>query len=320
MAEATERDITGGPAVADSVLDLVGRTPMVRLRRMGPSGGARVWAKLESWNPAGSVKDRIALGMIEAAEAAGRLRPGATIVEATSGNTGIGLAMVAAVKGYRLILTMPESLQQERHFLLENFGAEVVYTPAADGMAGAVAEAERIAAGNPGSFTPSQFDNPTNPETHSRTTGREILEATRRGGLDALVAGIGTGGTITGVARALRAEGCRARIIGVEPQQSPMLTAGRPGWHMIHGIGANFIPPVLDRELLDEVRTVKDADAFRTARRLAREEGLLAGISSGAAAHAALAVAAELGPEQLVVVILPDGAERYASMEGYFSL
>jgi cysteine synthase A len=296
--------------IADSVLDLIGDTPLVRLRRVVPPGGARVLGKLESVNPAGSVKDRIALAMVEEAEREGRLRPGATLVEPTSGNTGVGLAMVAAVKGYRLILTMPEDMSPERRALLRRYGAEVVLTPALEGMTGAVFAAEDLVRKTPGAFMPQQFVNPANPDVHRRTTAQEILKATG-GELDAFVAGVGTGGTITGVGQVLRREIPTVRLIAVEPAASPVLRGGRFRPHAIQGIGASFVPGVLDRSLLDEIVGVQDEDARAMAGRLAREEGLLVGISAGAAVVAAGQVAARMAPGQTVVTILPDTGERY---------
>ena len=306
-------------AIADSVLDLIGNTPLVRLSRLAPAGGAEIVGKLESQNPAGSVKDRIALSMIEAAEDQGLLAPGGVIVEPTSGNTGIGLAMVAAVKGYRLVLVMPDDMTPERRFILRGFGADLLLTPAAEGMAGAVHAAREFAAVTDGAFMPLQFGNPANPEIHRRTTAPEILHATG-GRLDAFVAGIGTGGTLTGVGEVLKQEAPGVMVVGVEPASSPLLSEGRAGRHMIQGIGANFVPFVLNRDVLDRVIPVSDRDAFRTCRELARKEGLLLGVSAGAATFAALAVAGELGPGKRVVVILPDTGERYASLEPYFEL
>jgi len=296
--------------IVDSVLDLIGDTPLIRLRRAAPPEGARVLAKLESLNPAGSVKDRIALAMVEEAERAGRLQPGATIVEPTSGNTGVGLAMVAAVKGYRLILTMPEDMSPERCALLKRYGAEVVLTPAIEGMTGAVFAAQELVRKNPAYFMPQQFENPANPDAHRRTTAQEILKATG-GEVDAFVAGVGTGGTITGVAEVLRREVRGVRIVAVEPAASPVLQGGRFRPHGIQGIGASFVPGVLDRSLLDEIIGVHDADARAMAGRLAREEGLLVGVSAGANVVAALQVGARLGPGRTVVTMLPDTGERY---------
>jgi cysteine synthase A len=294
----------------DSVLDLVGHTPVVRLRRLPPPGAAVVWAKWERYNPGGSVKDRIALAMIEAAEQDGVLVPGGVIVEPTSGNTGIGLAMVAAVRGYRLILTMPETMTAERGSLMRAYGAELVLTPGEQGMNGAIAKAEALAS-EYGYFMPQQFKNPANPEVHRRTTAAEILSAVGR--LDAFVAGVGTGGTVTGVGQVLKDTLPGVQIVAAEPAGSPVLSGGSPGKHKIPGIGAGFVPDVLDTGVLDEILRVKDADAWQTARRLAREEGILAGISSGAAAWAAIQVARRLGEGKVVVTVLPDTGERYLS-------
>jgi cysteine synthase A len=298
--------------IAESVLDLVGNTPMVRLNRVVPAGAGEVVAKLESLNPGGSVKDRIAASMIEAAERDGLLKPGDTIVEPTSGNTGIGLAMVAAVKGYKLILTMPEDMSIERRRLFMRFGAQLVLTPAIEGMTGAVFTAQELAEKKK-YFMPQQFQNPANPEIHRRTTALEILDAVE-GRLDAFVAGVGTGGTITGVGEVLKAKLPGVQIVGVEPAKSPVLSGGRFRPHGIHGIGASFVPGILNRDVLDRIVVVTDEDAVAWSRRLARDEGLLAGISAGAAAWAACKVAAEMRPEQTVVTILPDTGERYLSL------
>jgi cysteine synthase A len=300
--------------VAGSVLDLIGNTPLVRLQRVVSRDGAVVLAKLESLNPAGSVKDRIALSMVEAAEREGRLQPGATIVEPTSGNTGIGLAMVAAARGYRLILTMPEDMTLERRRLLARFGAEVVVTPAIEGMSGAVFAAQELVRQHADYFMPAQFDNPANPAIHAETTAEEIWTASE-GRVDAFVAGVGTGGTITGVGRVLKERRPRARIVAVEPARSPVLAGGRPRPHAIQGIGASFVPSVLDRAVIDELQAVTDEDACHMALRLAREEGLLCGVSAGANVHAAASVAARLAPDQVVVTMLPDTGERYLSMD-----
>ncbi|MCR4419387.1 MAG: cysteine synthase A [Clostridia bacterium] len=294
------------------VLELIGRTPLVRLNRLAPPG-VTVCGKLEAVNPGGSIKDRIALAMIEAAEREGRLGPGTVIIEPTSGNTGIGLALVAAVKGYRLILTMPENMSLERRSLLKAFGAELVLTPAAKGMKGAIDRAEELARAFPRSFIPNQFANPANPDIHRRTTAEEIWQDTE-GQVDILVAGVGTGGTLTGVGEVLKARRPTVRVVAVEPAESAVLSGGRPGVHGIQGIGAGFVPPVLNREIIDEVLPVGEDEARETTRRLAREEGLLVGLSSGAAVRAALAVASR--PEnrgKVVVVILPDTGERYLS-------
>jgi cysteine synthase A len=297
------------PRVADSVLELVGGTPLVRLARVGPPKGAVVVGKLEVKNPGASVKDRPALAMVKAAEAAGLLGKGAVLVEATSGNTGISLAMIAAVRGYRCMLVMPEDMSLERRYVLRAYGAEIVLTPADHGMAGAVARAERIARDTPGSFMPKQFSNPANPLVHEQTTAREILEAVGDE-LTAFVAGVGTGGTITGVGRVIKREKPSVHVIAVEPRGSAVLGGGPPGIHGIQGIGAGFVPDILDRGVIDRVVAVGDVAAEDMARRLAREEGLLVGPSSGANVHVACEVAAEMATG-LVVTILCDTGERY---------
>jgi len=309
----------GKPTIINNVLELVYNTPLVRLNRLPKTDWAEVLAKLECYNPGWSVKDRIALAMIEEAEQKGILKPGGVIVEPTSGNTGIGLAMVAAVKGYRCILAMPESMSLERRFAVESFGAEIVLTPAADGMRGAVEKANEILANTPGAYMPQQFENPANPEIHRRTTAREIIAATE-GKLDAFVAGIGTGGTLTGVGEVLRKEVPAAKIIAVEPVKSPLLTQGIAGPHKIQGIGANFIPAVLNRQIIDRIIDVADEDAFHTARLLAQKEGIFVGVSAGAACFAALQVAQELGKDKRVVVVLPDLGDRYASLAANFKV
>jgi cysteine synthase A len=309
-----ERPVGVRPLVAESVLELIGNTPLVRLHRVVPPGSAQVLGKLESLNPAGSVKDRIALAMIEAAEREGRLRPGATIVEPTSGNTGIGLALVAAARGYRLILTMPEDMTLERRRLLARFGAEIILTPAIEGMSGAVFAAEELVRQHPDYFMPAQFDNPANPAIHRATTAEEIWAATE-GRIDAFVAGVGTGGTLTGVGQVLKERRPGVRIVAVEPARSPVLAGGRPRPHAIQGIGASFVPSVLDRSVYDELIAVTDEDACAMALRLTREEGLLVGVSSGANVWAALQVAARLRPDQTVVTMLCDTGERYLTME-----
>jgi len=293
------------------VLDLVGGTPIVRLNRLPADGSAAVWAKLEMFNPMSSVKDRIGLAMVEAAERDGALEPGATIVEPTSGNTGIGLAMVAAVKGYKLVLTMPDTMSAERRGLLSALGAEIVLTPGKAGMRGAVEKAEELATER-GHFMPQQFRNPANPGVHRRTTGAEIWEQAE-GKLDAFVAGVGTGGTVTGAGGFLKERKPDVKVVAVEPEASPVLSGGKPGPHKIQGIGAGFVPEVLDRGVIDEIIKVSNEDAAATARRLAREEGILAGISSGAACFAALEVARGLGAGKDVVVVFPDTGERYLS-------
>jgi cysteine synthase A len=296
--------------VCDDVFALVGRTPLVRLVGVAPEEAATVWAKLELVNPGGSVKDRPALCMLLAAEAEGKLGPGSTIVEATSGNMGISLAMIAAVRRYRCVLVMPEDMSIERRRIMNAYGADVELTPAAGGMAGAVSHARELLDEIPGAFMPSQFDNPNNPAIHEKTTGAEIL-AQMRGRLDAFVAGVGTGGTLTGVARALRARlGNAVRIVAVEPAASAVLSGGAPALHAIQGLGAGFVPRVLARELIDDVIAVSDSDARSMALRLAREHGLLVGPSSGANVAAACRVASELGAGD-VVTVLCDSGERY---------
>ena len=294
------------------VLELIGHTPLVLIRRMTSGRDASIYAKLEGANPGGSVKDRIALSMIEDAEASGALVPGGVIVEPTSGNTGIGLAIVAAVKGYRLILTMPDTMSIERRQLLAAFGAELMLTPGAEGMRGAVARADALISGNPAYFMPQQFNNPSNPEIHRKTTAREILSALG-GKVDAFVSGVGTGGTITGVGEVLKAKNKDVKIIAVEPAASPVLSGGAPGPHKIQGIGAGFVPSVLNTQVYDEIITVTNEDAAEITRELAVKEGILAGISSGAAMFAAMKVAKRLGKGRNVVVIIPDRGERYLS-------
>lgn len=302
------------PVLARSVLELVGATPLVRLNRLPNPDGAEVFVKLESYNPAGSVKDRIALSMVEAAEREGVLSTGDTIVEPTSGNTGIGLALVAAVKGYRLIITMPDDSSEERRRVLEHYGAQVVMTPSRKLMQGAIDRAREIVATNPRCFMPQQFDNLANPEIHRRTTALEIINALD-GALDVFVAGVGTGGTITGVGEVLKQELDGVRIVAVEPSKSRGLTGGPTEPHGIEGIGAGFVPAVLNRSVVDEVMACKDEVAFDTARRLAREEGISAGLSAGAAVWCACQVAAGLKPEQRVVSVVPDSWDRYISSE-----
>ncbi len=303
--------------IAQSILELIGDTPMVELAKLVTPQMAKVLTKVEAFNPGGSVKDRIAYAMVLDAEERGLLKPGGTIVEPTSGNTGIGLAMVSAVKGYRLVLTLPEGMSMERISLLERFGAEVVVTPAADGMAGAVTKARELVASMPGAFMPHQFANPANPRIHRQTTAQEILKATE-GVLDAFVAGVGTGGTITGVGEVLKKRNPAIQVFAVEPAASAVLSGKPAGPHQIQGIGAGFVPEVLNRSIIDEIIQVADSDAYQMAKRLAREEGILAGVSAGAAVWAALKVAERLGKGKTVVVMLPDTGERYLSLDPYF--
>jgi cysteine synthase A len=301
--------------VAHTILDLIGSTPVVRLQRIPQLEGveAEVWAKLENLNPGGSVKDRICLSMVEAAERDGRLSPGGTIIEPTSGNTGIGLALVAAVKGYRLVLTMPDTMSEERRSLLLAYGARLELTPDTKGMHAAVRRAEELLAEHPDWYMPQQFNNPANPEAHRRTTGPEILRQLPR--VDAFVAGIGTGGTITGVGEVLRSRNARTRIVAVEPASSPVLSGGQPGFHHIQGIGAGFVPDVLDTHIYDEVIGVDDQTATAHARALARHEGHLVGISAGANCAAAITVAKRLGRGAVVLTVFPDTGERYLTTD-----
>jgi len=296
--------------IYDGALDLIGHTPLVRLARISDDKGAEICGKLESQNVAGSVKDRPALSMILAAEASGELEEGSTVVEATSGNTGISLAMICAVRGYRCLIVMPEDMSAARRHLLKSYGAEVVLTAAEDGMAGAVEQAERLLRTTPGAMMCGQFENPANPEIHAETTAEEIWEATG-GKVDAFVAGVGTGGTLTGVGRVLKKRNPGIRLVAVEPRASAVLSGGKAGLHGIQGLGAGFIPAVLDTKLPDEVLTVTDLAAERMTKRLAREEGLLLGPSAGANVHASLEVARKMKPGQRVVTILCDGGERY---------
>ena len=303
------------PKIAENLTDLIGNTPLLHLAKYEKALGleARIVAKLEYFNPAGSVKDRIGYAMIQDAEARGILKEGSVIIEPTSGNTGIGLAFVAAAKGYRLILTMLETMSIERRNLLKALGAEIVLIPGHEGMAGAIRKAEELAASIPNSFIPQQFDNPANPAAHRRTTGEEIWRDSD-GAVDFFVAGVGTGGTITGVGEALKEHKPEVRIVAVEPQDSPVLSGGKPGPNRIQGLGAGFVPAVLNRAILDEILTVRSEDAFETSRKLARLEGPVVGISSGAAAFAATQLAKR--PEnraKTIVVLLPDTGERYLS-------
>lgn len=294
-----------------TALDLIGNTPVVRLQRVCEKGGAQLWAKLESFNPGGSVKDRICLSMVEAAERDALIHPGDTLIEPTSGNTGIGLALVCAVKGYRLILTMPETMSAERRALLKAYGATLELTPGNLGMKGAIELAEKLARER-GYFMPQQFKNPANPEIHRKTTAREILSQIPAP-IDAFVAGVGTGGTITGVGEELKKVYPSCQIVAVEPAASPVLSGGRAGPHRIQGIGAGFVPEVLNIRIIDQIIAVEDEEAAKMARRLPIEEGLLVGISAGAAAFAAVQVASRMSQDKTVVVVLPDTGERYLS-------
>lgn len=298
--------------VANSITDLIGKTPLVKLNRLVGPEDADVYLKLEFFNPGSSVKDRIALAMIEDAEQSGTLSAGMTIIEPTSGNTGIGLAMVAAAKGYKAILVMPDTMSIERRNLLRAYGAELVLTPGAEGMKGAIKKATELAEENKNYFMPQQFNNPSNPKVHALTTGKELVEQAE-GQLDAFISGIGTGGTITGAGQVLKEAFPELHVVAVEPQDSPVLSGGKPGPHKIQGIGAGFVPEILDTEIYDEIITVANEEAFETARRLAKEEGILGGISSGAAVSAALQVAKRLGKGKKVIAVIPSNGERYLS-------
>ncbi len=295
----------------ENIIDSIGRTPLVKINRLAASGSATIYAKLESFNPCSSVKDRIGAAMIEKAEREGKLKSGMTIVEPTSGNTGIALAMVAAAKGYKCLFTMPETMSLERRALLKFFGAEIVLTPGPEGMKGAVAKAEKLSQAE-GFFQPQQFNNPANLEIHRKTTAKEIIEDLAELHLDAFVAGVGTGGTISGAGEVLKKKyGCKN--YAVEPEASPVLSGGDPGPHPIQGIGAGFVPKIYNPDVVDEIIRVKNEDAFETARQLARREGMLVGTSSGAVAWAALRVATTIGTGNIVVAVLPDTGERYLS-------
>jgi cysteine synthase A len=300
--------------IYDNICQVIGRTPIVRLNRIPKDGWAEMLVKLESFNPGGSVKDRIGLSMIEAAEQQGRLKPGGTIVEPTSGNTGIGLAMVGASKGYRVILTMPEDMSMERMTLLKAYGAEIILTPRGDAMAGAITAAEKILAAHPEYFMPQQFSNPANPAMHRRTTAKEILDVVGPS-LDALIVGIGTGGTVTGTGEILKKEIPGLKVFAVEPAESPVFSGGKPGPHRIQGIGAGFIPQVFNRSVVDRIITVHYEEARAAARHLAELEGILCGVSSGAILHAASTVSQELGRGKRALAVLPDTGERYLSTE-----
>jgi cysteine synthase A len=310
---------TLAPQVA-TILDLIGGTPLVQLRNLPGPGSAELLAKCEQMNPGGSVKDRIALAMIEDAEAHGKITPGeSTIVEPTSGNTGIGLALVCAVKGYRLVLTMPESMSLERRSLLKAYGAELILTPAELTMEGAVQKAEELCRTKPHHFMPQQFKNLANPEVHRRTTAQEILKQVEGKPIDAFVAGVGTGGTITGVGEVLKSRFPSVQVIAVEPATSAVIAGGKAGPHKIQGIGAGFVPDVLNRKVIDKIVPVADRDAYEMKVQLAKREGLLVGISAGAAVFAALEIAAKLGAGKRVVTVLPDTGERYFSLDEYFA-
>ncbi len=309
--------MNGKSKIADSVVDLIGNSPLIRLNRVVSKDMATILGKLESANPGGSVKDRICLAMIEDGEAKGLIKSGGTVIEPTSGNTGIGLAMICAAKGYRIILTMPETMSIERIQILKSYGAEVVLTAASEGMIGAVKRAEQLAKEIPGAFIPQQFNNPANPDVHRRTTALEILRQTE-GQIDAFVAGVGTGGTITGVGEVLKKKIPGIKVYAVEPKNSPVLSEGKPGPHMIQGIGAGFVPEVLNRQVFDEIITVIDEDAYQTSREIAKKEGVFVGISAGANVWAAMQVAKKLGPGKTVVTILCDTGERYMSIQPYF--
>lgn len=300
--------------IYQSILETIGETPTIKLNRLTSEDMAQVYVKVESFNPGGSVKDRIALSMIEEAERSGKLKAGMPIIEPTSGNTGIGLAMVGAAKGYSVTLVMPETMSVERRKLMQAYGANLVLTPGADGMKGAIAKAEELVKDRSG-FMPAQFDNPANPKIHEETTAKEIVHAFEKNGLDAFVAGVGTGGTITGVGNELKRMYSEIKIYAVEPKESPVLEGGQPGPHKIQGIGAGFIPSILDVKIYDDVLPVKGSDAMETARQIAEKEGILVGISSGAAVFAALEVAKKMRPDQKVLVLLPDNGERYLSTE-----
>jgi cysteine synthase len=300
-----------------NMCELVGRTPLVRLNRVVEPGMAEVYGKHEGYNPGGSVKDRICLAMIEDAEKSGTLKPGGVVVEPTSGNTGIGLALVCAVKGYKLKITMPESMSVERREILKAYGAEVILTPAEKGMKGAIAKAEEILADNPGSFMPQQFNNPANPEIHRKTTALEIWSDTG-GKVDAFVAGVGTGGTITGTGEVLKQKNPAIHVLTTEPDASPVLSGGQAGPHRIQGMGAGFVPQVLDTGVYESVVRIKDEDAYSMMKRLAKEEGILSGISTGANCLGALQIARELGPGKRVVFIICDTGERYLSIKEKF--
>lgn len=303
---------------ADDVTGLIGSTPLIRLNKIVPENYANIYAKVEYFNPGGSVKDRIALSMVVNAEKKGLLKKGGTIVEPTSGNTGIGLALVGAVKGYKVILVMSDDMSDERRGILKSYGAQIELTKAKYGMQGAIDKAEELTKRHHGYFMPQQFNNPANPEIHRRTTAKEILKAMDGDQIDAFVSGVGTGGTITGVGEVLKTKNKEIKIVAVEPKTSAVLSGGKPGPHMIQGIGAGFIPKVLNTSIINEIIPVSDEDSFHTAKSLSKEEGLLVGFSSGAACFAALKVAEQLGKGKNVVVIFPDTGTRYLSFQKYF--
>lgn len=302
----------------NSILDAIGKTPLLQLKASVPSAYADVYAKLEYFNPGGSVKDRIGLKMIEAAEKSGALKPGGTVIEPTSGNTGIALALACAVKKYRLILVMPENYSVERRYILKAYGAEIVLSPAEGEMPGAIAKAEALASETPGSFLPRQFENPANPEAHQQTTALELFEDLQAEDIAAFVAGVGTGGTLSGVGKILKQKNPHCQIVAVEPARAAVLSGEAPGVHKIQGIGPGFVPPILKRELIDRIETISDEEAYECTKSLASQEGLLVGISSGAAFAASLRLAKELGVGKKVVTVFPDKGERYFSIEKYF--
>lgn len=317
MTMVANKTVHQKPLAAENVLELICNTPLVRLNKLVEPGMATVYGKLEAFSPGFSVKDRICLSMIRDAEEKGLIKKDTVIVEPTSGNTGIGLALVCAVKGYKLILTMPETMSVERRHLLKRFGAELVLTPGAEGMKGAIKKAEEIAKENKNSFMPQQFANPANPKIHRETTAEEIWEALD-GKFDAFISGVGTGGTVTGCGEVFKKRNSKIKIIALEPKNSPVLSGGTPGKHKIQGIGAGFVPDVLNRQIIDEVIQVDDMDAWNTSLALASKEGILGGISTGAACWAALQVARQLGSGKTVVAIFPDTGERYLSMDEVF--
>ena len=307
------------PSFLPQITEGIGKTPLVQLNRLSPEDGATIYGKVEFFNPGGSVKDRICLNMVNEAEKDGRLKPGGTIVEPTSGNTGIGLALVAAVRGYKLILVMPESMSLERASLLSSYGAQLILTPAWDGMKGSIKEAESIVAQNPDYFMPDQFSNPANPAMHKKTTALELWDALD-GKIDAFVAAVGTGGTITGCGEVFKQRNPAIKVIAIEPAGSPVLSGGEAGPHKIQGIGAGFVPKILNRSIIDDIIRVTDDQAYQTTKLLAKKEGLLVGISAGANVFAAQHVAKELGPGKNVVTVLCDTGERYLSVEKYFNI